>query len=537
MESETEQDPGTLGVRILLVRHGETDFNLTHHFQGRIDIPLNKEGRNQAQALALALKNKPITAIYSSPLTRAMETARSIKAFHPSAPLFEEEGLIEMDLGELDGKQAGDWISQHQEFYKTWRTTPSRLKMPGGESLEDVRIRAMDTLERITKSYPPGSTLLLCSHNFVNRTIICQALGLPLDRFRDFQQDAAALNVLYKREGRLLAEVVNDVSHLKKCEETSMQTSLRMDLKERSMTQENRIRNVVVIGTGMLGTQIAIQAACYGYNVNAYDEVVESFQKTFQRIPGIMKRQGKGPTVPMEQWEQAAQKVKLSKDLAEALREADLVIEAVPEKLDLKRKTFSEMDLLAAPGAILATNSSSIPISKIETATRRPEKCLNLHFYMPATSMNMVDIMGGTRTTPETIRSAQQWVRSIGCVPLTVKKEILGFCFNSVWRSIKKQSLFMWANEYVDFQDIDRAWMIFTGMKQGPFGLMDTIGLDVVSEIEMVYYSDSKDPRDKPPDALVDKIKKGELGVKSGKGFYTYPDPEFTQPEFLNLKK
>jgi len=224
MGKEAEKTSETLGIRILLVRHGETDFNLTHRFQGRIDIPLNKEGKNQAQALALALKDEPLKAIYSSPLIRAMETAQSIKAFHPSPPLFEEQGLIEMDLGELDGMQAGDWISQHQEFYKTWRTTPSHLKMPGGESLGEVQIRAMDTLERITKPYPPGSTLLLCSHNFVNRTIICYALGLPLDRFRDFQQDAAALNVLYKREGQLLAEVVNDVSHLKKYEGGSLET-------------------------------------------------------------------------------------------------------------------------------------------------------------------------------------------------------------------------------------------------------------------------------------------------------------------------
>jgi phosphoserine phosphatase len=216
MGKEAEKNSETLGIRILLVRHGETDFNLTHHFQGRIDIPLNKEGKNQAHALALALKDEPLKAIYSSPLIRAMETAQSIKAFHPSSPFFEEQGLVEMDLGELDGKQAGDWISQHQEFYKTWRTTPSHLKMPGGESLEEVQIRAMDTLERITKPYPPGSTLLLCSHNFVNRTIICHALGLSLDRFRDFQQDAAALNVLHKRGRQLLAEVVNDVSHLKR---------------------------------------------------------------------------------------------------------------------------------------------------------------------------------------------------------------------------------------------------------------------------------------------------------------------------------
>jgi len=224
MGKESEKDLETLGIRIFLVRHGETDFNLTHRFQGRIDIPLNKEGKNQAHALALALKDEPLTAIYSSPLIRAMETARSIKTFHPSSLLFEEEGLTEMDLGEFDGMEAADWGSQHQEFLKTWRTTPSRLKMPGGESLPEVQVRAIDTLERITKPYPLGSTLLLCSHNFVNRTIICHALGLPLDRFRDFQQDAAALNVLYRREGRLLAEVVNDVSHLKKYEGASLQT-------------------------------------------------------------------------------------------------------------------------------------------------------------------------------------------------------------------------------------------------------------------------------------------------------------------------
>jgi probable phosphoglycerate mutase len=120
--------------------------------------------------------------------------------------------------------QAGDWGLQHQEFYKTWLTTASRLKMPGGESLREVQIRAIDTLKRITRPYPSGSTLLICSHNFVNRTILCHALELPLDRFREFQQDAAALNVLYKKEEQLFAEVVNNVSHLKKYEDALWQT-------------------------------------------------------------------------------------------------------------------------------------------------------------------------------------------------------------------------------------------------------------------------------------------------------------------------
>jgi 3-hydroxybutyryl-CoA dehydrogenase len=303
------------------------------------------------------------------------------------------------------------------------------------------------------------------------------------------------------------------------------------------MTQEIKIKSVGVIGTGMLGTQIAVQAACYGYDVNAYDEAPDSFQKTLHKIRGVMKMLGKGPTVPKEEWDQAARKVQMTKDLAQTLKEADLVVEAVPENLDLKRKLFAEMDSLAPQGAILSTNSSSIPVSKIEDATRRPEKCLNIHFYMPAVGMPMADVAGGTKTTSETIRVAQQWIRSIGCVPLTVKKEILGFCFNSVWRAVKRQSLFMWAGGYVDFRDIDRGWMLFTGMTDGPFGLMDRVGLDVVYGIEMVYYNESKDPKDKPPDALMEKIKKGELGVKTEKGFYTYPNPEFIQPDFLNAKK
>jgi probable phosphoglycerate mutase len=213
-----------LGTRILLVRHGETDFNLTHRFQGRIDIPLNKEGKNQAQALALALKDEPLTAMYSSPLIRAMETARSIKAIHPSTPLFVEQGLTEMDLGEFDGMEAEYWAAHYQDLFKKWRSSPAEFRMPGGESLQEVQMRAVDTLERITKLYPSGISLLFCSHNFVNRTILCFASGIPLDRFRDFKQDPAALNILYKNEGRLRVEVVNNVSYLKKNEGLSLTT-------------------------------------------------------------------------------------------------------------------------------------------------------------------------------------------------------------------------------------------------------------------------------------------------------------------------
>jgi len=207
-----------MAQRILLIRHGETDWNRNRRFQGRSDVPLNSEGREQAHALALALKDEPLTAIYSSPLIRAIETARIIKGFHHSTPLLEEEGLIEMDLGRFDGMEARSWASQYPDFRKRWRENPASVKMPGGESLQEVQLRAIEALERITLPYPPESTLL-CSHNFVICTILCHALKVPLDRFRTLRQDTAAINVLYKQGDRLWAEIVNEISHLQKYKE------------------------------------------------------------------------------------------------------------------------------------------------------------------------------------------------------------------------------------------------------------------------------------------------------------------------------
>ncbi|NIO05152.1 MAG: 3-hydroxyacyl-CoA dehydrogenase family protein [Proteobacteria bacterium] len=294
-----------------------------------------------------------------------------------------------------------------------------------------------------------------------------------------------------------------------------------------------KIRKVAVIGTGTLGTQIAVLSACFGYSVSVYDTDADSFRKAFENVRDFVKNARREPVVRAEDWEKGADKVKFCQDLKETLRDADLVIEAVPEDLDLKRSVFGRIDEFAPRVAILATNSSSIPISKIESATNRPEQCVNIHFYYPAMGLNMVDIMGGTRTAPETIEAGKAWIRSIGCVPLAVKKEILGFCFNRIWRVIKREALYMWAEGFVDFRDIDRAWMIFTGMAQGPFGLMDAVGLDTVFDIEKVYYNESKDPIDHPPEALEAMVGRKELGTKTQRGFYTYPDPEFSGPDFL----
>lgn len=203
-------------MRIYLVRHGETEWNRVRRFQGRSNLPLNKEGKKQVKALALALKNKPLTAIHTSPLIRALETARLIKVFHPSIPIFEEKGLIEMDLGEFDGIKAQDWAEQYPDFRKAWNENPASVKMPNGESLKEVQVRAKHTLERITRIYPPDTTILISSHNFVNLTILCDLLEIPLRRFRELRQENAAFNVIRKKGDRLYAELVNERFHLKK---------------------------------------------------------------------------------------------------------------------------------------------------------------------------------------------------------------------------------------------------------------------------------------------------------------------------------
>ena len=296
------------------------------------------------------------------------------------------------------------------------------------------------------------------------------------------------------------------------------------------------LEKVAVVGTGILGAQIAMLAVHAGYRVKIFDPREGAFIETYNKIQNDLKAKDMSPFIPWEDWEACKQAIQETTELGEAVKDAELVIEAVPENLDLKKQVFKELGQKAPPGAILATNSSSMPVSKFEENSGRPEQCLNIHFYFPLQGVNMVDIMGGTKTLPGVIQKGTEWIRSIGCIPLTVKKEILGFCFNRVWRAIKKETLYIWGNGFVDFRDVDRAWMVFTGMKEGPFAIMDKVGLDVIHDIEMVYYRDSNDPKDKPPDALLKMIKRGDLGVKSGKGFYTYPDSEFMRADFINPK-
>jgi 3-hydroxybutyryl-CoA dehydrogenase len=271
----------------------------------------------------------------------------------------------------------------------------------------------------------------------------------------------------------------------------------------------NEIKNVSIIGYGTLGKQIAEHSAAYDYNVNIFDINQEGIKEYIEEaLKKVKEKSALGEIINYN-------------SIKDAVKNTDLVIEAVPEKLELKRKIFTQIDKNAPSHAIIATNSSSIPVSRIENAVKRKDKVLNLHFYkLP--DFPMADIARGTETSDETFNIGKKWLESIDVTPLVLKKECLGFVFNRVWRAIKKEALKIWSGGYADIEDVDKAWKIFTGMSVGPFGLMDIVGLDVVYDIEIMYYKESGDPDDKPPDMLKEMVDKGYLGVKTGRGFYNY---------------
>ena len=293
------------------------------------------------------------------------------------------------------------------------------------------------------------------------------------------------------------------------------------------------LKRVCVYGAGTLGWQIALQCASHGRRLSLYDISARALESASLSITAELDSWLVAGKASAEEKGSTLERIKFEADAVEAVRGVDLVIEAVPEKLDVKRRVFEELDKICSKETIIATNSSSIRMSLIENATMRQDRVLNTHFYSFPWRSRVVELMRGTMTSDETVASVGEFMRSIGMVPLFVRRESTGFIFNRVWRAVKRECLHLVDEGVASFEDVDRAWMCIYGMDIGPFGLMDRVGLDVVRDIENVYYGESHDLRDVPPRLLLEKIEKGELGVKSGKGFYSYPNPAYREPGWL----
>lgn len=282
------------------------------------------------------------------------------------------------------------------------------------------------------------------------------------------------------------------------------------------------IKTICVIGAGNMGHQISISAALAGYTVTCTDINQEILQKAENFADTYLpERVAKGKLT-----EEAAKAVRarltFTASMAEAAKDADLVIEAAIEKIDLKRKIFADLDKICPPHAILATNSSYIVSSKIADVTGRPEKVCNMHFFNPALVMKLVEVVKGPHVSEETVEAVVEVCKKMGKVPVVLQKEIYGFLVNRIVSAIKTEALHIYDMGVAAPEDIDTAVVYALGHPMGPFRLMDLTGIDLSYYVGMERYQETGDPKYKPSPIVVEKFVKKEWGRKTGKGFYEY---------------
>lgn len=291
------------------------------------------------------------------------------------------------------------------------------------------------------------------------------------------------------------------------------------------------IAAVAVIGAGTMGWQIAANTAASGRQVRLYDAASGAAEHAVER----MRRELVGvglPADPKATPQEIVSRITVCQSLTDAASEVDLVIEAVKEDLAVKCSVFAELDRLN-PQAILATNSSSLLSAQLVPAVTRPERLLNMHHFAPIWQRSMVEIMSCGETSPDVLATAEAFGRSVGLATAVVRGQSKGFIINRVWRAVKRESLRVVDEGHADPEDIDRLWMIFFGTDAGPFGIMDLVGLDVVADIEQSYITVSTDPADRGSTTLRAKLAAGELGEKTGRGFYEHPNPAYRRPGWL----
>lgn len=284
----------------------------------------------------------------------------------------------------------------------------------------------------------------------------------------------------------------------------------------------DEIKQVAVVGAGAMGRQIALNCAIHGYSTALTDSVPAALESTAAWKQEYLEGRVAKGRMTREQADAAGARLQLVADLAQAVGSADLVIEAVIEKLDVKRQLFAELDRLTPPHAILATNSSTIVSSKVADATRRPERVANLHYFNPALVMQLVEVVQGPHTSTETAELLVEFARRTGKIPIWLKKEISGFVANRLLGAVVKEAVFLLESGIATHEEIDLAAEKALGYPMGPFRLMDLTGIDVAYLVRKQRYEESGQEEDRPPRSIEEKYLKGEWGRKTGKGWYDY---------------
>jgi len=292
----------------------------------------------------------------------------------------------------------------------------------------------------------------------------------------------------------------------------------------------NDIRKVCVLGAGKMGCRIALLSGVHGYDAAVYDVSTEALQ----RGPEQQKMMA-APLVSQGVFSQSdvasgLRRVVFTSDANLAAENADLLSESIPEVLELKRKIHAQFDKLCPPKTIMTTNTSSLLVSEIEDVVLRGDKFAALHFSRVG---SVVDIMRGPRTSPETVEILRRFALSLGETPIVLKKETDGYLCNTMTIALCQSALSLVIGGYADMEDVDRAWMAVRRSHVGPFGMLDNVGLDVILNIWEIQARRGRPGFKESADFIRPYVQRGDLGVKTGKGFYTYPDAAFMRPGFI----
>jgi 3-hydroxybutyryl-CoA dehydrogenase len=284
------------------------------------------------------------------------------------------------------------------------------------------------------------------------------------------------------------------------------------------------VNHVVVVGAGAMGSQIGMVCALAGLTATVTDIAEPALAKADTELRQRLSRDvEKGRRDPADV-RAAFGRLTFTTDLTTAAATADYVIEAAVERLEVKRALFADLDAVAPTHAILATNSSSIVSSRIADATGRPDKVCNLHFFNPALIMKCVEIVRGPATSDATVQTSVALTERLGKVPVVLNREIPGFVANRILGAVRDEAIYLLENGIASVTDIDTACRTALGYPMGPFELMDLTGIDIGYLTKQDRFAQTGDPKDRPSRSVAALVERGELGRKTGKGWYTYDE-------------
>lgn len=297
------------------------------------------------------------------------------------------------------------------------------------------------------------------------------------------------------------------------------------------------IKKVLILGAGTMGQQIGLQCAMKGYEVVYYDLSREILDKAMKRVAKLADWYASTGRLTPEQLGQTKARISSTTDPAEAAKDADFINESVPEDPDIKAQVFARFHELCPERAVFTTNTSLLIPSMFAGATGRPEKLCALHFH-DLRSTTVVDVMPHPGTDPAVTQLVHDFAVSIGCIVIMLHRENHGYVFNAMLSTLFFSALTLASKGVSSIEDIDRSWMGVTYMPMGPFGIMDQVGLSTVWSITDYWARKMGDPgAQKNADFLKQYVDRGELGYKTGKGFYSYPNPAYQARGFLTGEK